>query len=100
MTVSARKPLPMSLDNFLKILIAALVGLLSFIGRQQADRLSGVEKDVSAMKLDMAEIKTHLIYLRGGVKTGENGKRANDQSGVPGGTGSSDGPPMAPLAAH
>lgn len=99
MTVSARKPLPMSLDNFLKILIAAFVGLLGYVGRQQSDRLSGVERDVGVIKLEMAEIKTHLKYLTGGVKTGDHGKSPS-QSSVPGGTGAVSDPSMAPLAAH
>lgn len=50
-------------DNILKVVIAALVGILTWIGSGLQDKLGKVETDVASMKVQMAEIKTEMKYL-------------------------------------
>lgn len=65
MTVSANKPLPLNLDNALKVLITALIGLVGYMQQKSDERLQTVEKDVVAIKESIAELKTHLRYVNG-----------------------------------
>lgn len=50
-------------DNLLKLVIAALVALLTYIGQDLQEKVTGVEKDVGAMKVQIAELVVVTRYL-------------------------------------
>ena len=88
MTVSANKPLPLSLDNALQVLITALIGLVGYMQQKSDERLQTVEKDVVTIKESIAELKTHLRYVNGAKSSFYDGSTMHNSTGpLAGGAG-------------
>lgn len=50
-------------DNLLKLIIALLIGVLSFIGNDLRESVQTLEIEVANLKTTVAEIKTEIKYL-------------------------------------
>lgn len=87
MTIKANRSNPMFLDNLLKAVLALFVGLVGYMGREQAAKVERVEAQLGEIKIELSEIRTHLKYISG-LKTGDHGQGKDDHTpGVSAGPG-------------
>lgn len=54
------------IDNLLKILIAALVGILTWMGTDLRESVGTLSDDIAVMKVAVAEMKVEIRHLSNG----------------------------------
>lgn len=63
MSDEGKAQLSLYADNVLKALLAGLIGLLTWIGTQLQDRVAGMERDLTQVKIDIAAMRADIKYL-------------------------------------